>query len=84
MTVREWACDIIKLKGVDGNGSLSFFGSDERCICPFTIQLKVVVCHPVFHVRTTATCGFQKSVEVSVLGGVKKLRVAGTEAVIPL
>ena len=49
--VREWDCNIIMLKGIDEIGGqflFCFFGSDEHCFRRFTIQLKFVLCHPVF------------------------------------
>ena len=98
MTVREWDCNIIMLKGIDEIGGqflFCFFGSDEHCFRRFTIQLKFVLCHPVFclfvcfwwgfvfiFIRTTVRCGFQKSVVVFGLGAVKKFRVVCIQEVI--
>ena len=54
LTVREWNCGIVKLKGVDGNGGQSLSCSAEHRY--FTIYLKFVLCHPVFGVRITVRC----------------------------
>ena len=39
--VREWDCDVIKLKGVDRKGGQFLFGSDEHCFHLFTIELNL-------------------------------------------
>ena len=36
--VREWDCDIIKLKDVHGNEQRFLFGSNKYCFCLFTIH----------------------------------------------
>ena len=41
--VRKWDCDIINLKGIDGNGEHFQFCSDEHYFCLFTIQLKFIL-----------------------------------------
>ena len=46
--MREWDCDIIKLKGVDRNGGQFLSCSDKCDFCLFTIYLKFVLCHPAF------------------------------------
>ena len=64
LTVRERDCGIVKLKGVDRNRGQFLSCSDEHRFCLFTIYLKFVLCRPVFDVRITVRCGFQKSVDV--------------------
>ena len=62
--VRERDCGIVKLKGVDRNRGQFLSCSDEHRFCLFTIYLKFALCRPVFDVRITVRCGFQKSVDV--------------------
>ena len=64
LTVRESDCGIVKLKGVDRNRGQFLSCSDEHRFCLFTIYLKFALCRPVFDVRITVRCGFQKSVDV--------------------
>ena len=64
LTVRERDCGIVTLKGVDRNRGQFLSCSDEHRFCLFTIYLKFVLCRPVFDVRITVRCGFQKSVDV--------------------
>ena len=41
--VRDWDCNIVKLKGVGGNAGQFLSHSDEHCFCLFAINL-VEVC----------------------------------------
>ena len=65
LTVRERDCGIAKLNDVDGNQAHFLSCSDEHRFRLFTIYLKFVLCHPVFDVQITVSCGFHKSVDVS-------------------
>ena len=57
-------------------------GSKESRFCFFATGAEFVLYRPVFDVRITARCGFQKTVGVFEKGAVKKLRVVGMEVVI--